>query len=721
MNDGMEQAKEVFRSEAFELLTELESALLELEETHDSEVINSVFRTMHTIKGAAAMFGYDDIAALTHELETVFDLVRNNKTTVTKELIDLTLTARDNIFEMLDPEAAGTGEILDRDLMDAIKGMIPSIRDVTDEASSEGLPSDGKGDDQLFTGRDVTYWVRFSPDLDVLQDGTNPVNLMKELCNLGTCKIIAHTEAIPELEAFELETCYISWDAIITTDKGINAIKDIFVFLEGRCGLRIKVIDDSGGVSEGEHKKLGEILIENGVLTEDDLIKVLKRQKSRKRIGEILVDEGIADRSMVESALLEQQLVKEMRTKRQTANEMMNIRVSSDKLDSLVDLVGELVTVQARLSQYADDRNLPELINIAEEVERLTGNLRDRTMSIRMLTIGSTFSKFRRLVRDLSGELGKEVMLATEGAETELDKTVIERLNDPLVHLIRNCLYHGIETPEEREKSGKPGKGMIHLSAEHSGAHVLIHVSDDGAGIDIEAVKRRAVSKGLIEAEAILSEKEALSMIFAPGFSTAKSVTDVSGRGVGMDVVKKAIEALRGDVEVISEKGKGTTITLKLPLTLAIIDGLLVKIGDGSYVLPLSLVEECVELSADDIKRAHGRHMADVRGEIVPYIRLREMFHSNGDNPSLEQIVITRTGNRRVGFVVDYVIGEHQTVIKSLGRVFRNVDGISGATILGDGTVALILDVQKLMLYAEQDELTTSGKSHKTYEEGGNV
>jgi two-component system chemotaxis sensor kinase CheA len=717
MNEGMDQAKEVFRSEALELLNELETALLELEDTHDHEAVNSVFRAMHTIKGASGMFGYDDIASLTHELETVFDLVRNNKTRVSKELIDLTLAARDNIFEMLDADEETNEDVLNRDLLEAIRRMIPAIRDVTDEADPEGATSNAKGARSIYKGRDVTYWVRFSPDLDILRDGTNPLNLMRELCNLGTCKVIAHTEAIPELSAYDPETCYISWDAIVTTDKGINAIKDIFVFLEGRCGLRIKVIDDSGGIGEGEHKKLGEILIENGVLTEDDLIKVLKRQKSRKRIGEILVDEGITDRSTVESALLEQQLVKEMRIKRQTANEMMNVRVSSEKLDSLVDLVGELVTVQARLSQYADDREMPELVSIAEEVERLTENLRDKTMSIRMLPIGSTFSKFRRLVRDLSNELGKDVMLATEGAETELDKTVIERLNDPLVHLIRNCIYHGIETPEVREKSGKTGKGMIHLSAEHSGGHVLIHVSDDGAGIDIEAVKRRAVSRGLIESEADINDKEALSLIFAPGFSTVKTVTDVSGRGVGMDVVKKEIESLRGDVEIMSTKGKGTTITLKLPLTLAIIDGLLVKIDDGLYVLPLSLVEECVELSADDIAHAHGRHMADVRGEIVPYIRLRELFHSNGNKPGLEQIVITRTSNRRVGFVVDYVIGEHQTVIKSLGRVFRNVDGISGATILGDGTVALILDVQKLILYAELDEVGTIGNVVQVPEE----
>ncbi len=701
MKEGIDKGRDVFRSEAFELLAELESALLELEETHDNEVVNRVFRTMHTIKGSSAMFGFDDITALTHELETVFDLIRNNTLSVTKELIDLTLAARDNIFEMLSPETAENDEaILDRNIIDSIKTLIPATgdrREITDDALP-GVPQEEAIDE----GSDVTYWIHFAPEREIFTYGTNPLNLMKELCNLGTCRVIANTESIPELDAIDPEVCYTCWDAILTTDRGINAIKDVFIFVEDNSELNIKVIDDSGSIGETEHKKLGEILIENGVLTEDDLINVLSKQK---RIGELLVEGGVVDHGTVESALLEQQYAKEMRMKRQTKRDMLNVKVASDKLDDLVDLVGELVTVQARLSQYADDQGMTGLTSIAEEVERLTEDLRDRTMSIRMLPIGSTFRKFRRLVRDLSGELGKDVVLTTEGAGTELDKTVIERLNDPLVHLIRNCLYHGIETPTVRVVGGKSGRGTIRLAAEHSGAHVLIHVSDDGTGMDVNAIREKALSKGLITEDAVLTEREAVSLIFEPGFSTASMVTDVSGRGVGMDVVRKEIEALRGDVEIITKQGEGTTITLKIPLTLAIIEGLLVKIGDGSYVLPLSLVEECIELTEQIVEKAHGRHIVDVRGEVVPYIRLREMFGMNGDRPSREQIVITRNDNSRIGFVVDNVIGEHQTVIKSLGRVFRNTDGVSGATILGDGSVALILDVGKLVHFSEQEEL----------------
>jgi two-component system chemotaxis sensor kinase CheA len=327
-------------------------------------------------------------------------------------------------------------------------------------------------------------------------------------------------------------------------------------------------------------------------------------------------------------------------------------------------------------------------------------------MGIRMMPIGTTFSKFKRVVRDLSSELGKEAVLITEGAETELDKTVIERLSDPLVHLIRNCIDHGIEPPETREATGKPGQGTVHLSAIHSGAHVLIQIRDDGAGLDANGIRAKATEKGLVDGNTPdLSDRELFQFILAPGFSTAKKVTDVSGRGVGLDVVKKAIDALRGSIEISSQKGLGTTITLKLPLTLAIIDGFLTRIGAENFVFPLSLVEECVELNRKSVNNSHGRNIANVRGDIVPYIRLRERFSIDGGPPPIEQIVITRVEDKRVGFVVDHIIGGHQTVIKNLGGFYRNVEGISGATILGDGTVALILDVPKLVQSSEKEEM----------------
>jgi len=389
--------------------------------------------------------------------------------------------------------------------------------------------------------------------------------------------------------------------------------------------------------------------------------------------------------------------VRAVQKKRLEGEIQASIRVPWARLDKLVDLVGELVTVQARLSQTALNFKDPQLLAIAEEVERLTGDLRDNALNIRMLPIGTIFSKFQRLVRDLSAELGRDVDLIPEGAETELDKTVLERLNDPLVHLIRNSIDHGIEPPEVRREKGKPGKGKIGLTASHAGAEVVIRVKDDGGGLDPEAIRAKAVQMGLLAGEADISNKELFAFIMSPGFSTARKVTSVSGRGVGMDVVKKSIEALRGSIEIDSQRGVGTTITIKLPLTLAIIEGLLVTIEQEFFVVPLSVVTECVELTREDVARAHGHKIARVRDEIVPYVHLRERFEMAGAPPAIEQIVITELNGARVGLVVDQVIGEQQTVIKSLGRVYRSIEGISGATLLGDGTVALILDASQLI------------------------
>jgi chemotaxis protein histidine kinase CheA len=393
-----------------------------------------------------------------------------------------------------------------------------------------------------------------------------------------------------------------------------------------------------------------------------------------------------------------------VREKPKDAERISSIRVSTEKLDLLVNLVGELVTVQTRLSRIAFVRNFPELLGVAEDVKRLTAELRDSTMSVRMLPIGTIFGKFRRLVRDLSADLGKDIELVTEGAETELDKTVIERLNDPLIHLIRNSIDHGIEKPDARESSGKLRTGTIRLSAAHAGAHVLIRIQDDGAGLDKEAIHSQAVEKGFISQDSQLPDRELFPLVLAPGFSTAKSVTAVSGRGVGLDVVKRTIDALRGTIEIDSEQGKGTAITLKLPLTLAIIDGFLTKIGAEHYIFPLAIVEECVELTHKQAEDGHGRNLINVRSHIIPYVRLREQFHIGGEPPPIEQIVITQVDDKRVGFVVDHIVGGHQTVIKNLGTFYRDFDGVSGATILGDGTVALILDVPKLVQSAVMDE-----------------
>lgn len=708
MSKGADRHKEAFKEEAGELLSELESALLELEETpDDTELIGRVFRAMHTIKGSGAMFGFDDIAAFTHEVETVFDLVRNGEIRVTKKLIDLTLSARDHIRTMID--AYNGGDAVDaaqsEEIVAAFRNMLPG-KSAAEKMPAAAAPDMGKTPENA--APDITYKIKFAPAPDVFMGGTNPIGILNELRTLGRCHVIAQTKAIPFLEEINPETCYTYWDIILTTNKGADAIKDAFIFVEDQCELKIEKIDEGNGLDkEEEYKKLGEILIERGDLNAGDLKKVLK---SQKRLGEMLVEAGVVEPEHVEAALTEQKHIREARKERKEMESITSIRVPSEKLDKLVNLVGEMVTVQARLSQFSSARNEPALLSISEEVEHLTSELRDNTMNIRMLPIGTTFSKFRRLVRDLSNELRKEVEMTTDGAETELDKTVIEKLNDPLVHLIRNSIDHGVEMPDIREAAGKPRQGTVHLSAAHSGANVVIHIKDDGAGLDPEVIRSKAVEKGLISADAELPVKEIFALILAPGFSTAKQISSVSGRGVGMDVVKQAINALRGSIDINSRKGEGTAITLKLPLTLAIIEGLLVKLSEEFFVFPLSAVEECVELTADNASNSHGRCLANVRGEIVPYIRLRNKFDIDGNPPAIEQIVIVGHEGYKVGFVVDAVIGEHQTVIKSLGRFYRHVEGISGATILGDGTVALILDIAKLANNAELEEQASMKK-----------
>jgi len=764
-----DQHKNAFLEEAYELLAELETSLLELEDRPDDlDTIGRIFRAMHTIKGSGAMFGFDEISAFTHEVETIFDLVRNGEMEASKELINLTLSARDHIKLMLDSPDTSADHKQDGDaIVETLKELAPRPQASQQPASETGTQSEDSASQSDSPERKITYLIRFRPSPDIFAMGNNPVFLLNELQALGDCSVVAHSEDIPLLQEMDPESCYVYWDAVLTTTEGINAIKDIFIFVADDCKLDIHIIDDSSGVDEAtlsktlseqgfitsedtthlksSYKRLGEILVDRGDITQQELNKVLREQKHiRKlladggdaagkepdksldedtRIGEMLFEAGLVDGATVESALAEQQRIKEVRKnstvvkekkekvvrQRQVQSEAVSsIRVASDKLDKLVDLVGELVTVQARLTQTSSSRNDPEMLSIAEEVERLTNELRDNTMSVRMVPIGSIFSKFRRLVRDLSAETGKEVEMTTDGSETELDKTVIEKLNDPLVHLIRNSIDHGIESPQVREANSKTRQGTVHLEARHSGASVLIEIKDDGAGLNAEAIRAKAVERGLLDSGANVSDKELFQMILAPGFSTAQKVTSVSGRGVGMDVVKQNIEALRGTIEINSNKGTGTTMTLKLPLTLAIIDGLLVKIGEDFYVMPLSLVEECVELTREDVTRAHGRQIANVRGEIVPYISLREQFSIHGNKPDIEQIVIVSIDDHRVGFVVDDVVGEHQTVIKTLGTFYKDVEGLSGATILGDGTVALILDVPKLFQKVEHQELAMS-------------
>lgn len=727
--------RQIFKEEAYDLLGELEGALLELEQTPDDmDVVNQIFRALHTIKGSGSMFGFEEIAEFTHEVESVFDMVRNGDLSVSQTLCNLALKSRDYIKMMLDSEGDGP---VDPELMQEIlEGLqVLASGDSVAEEVVEEVPEPVEQEEVEETlapePADVPagmhdFRIRLTAKAGEEVDESNLESLFEELVKLGEFVVVSRPEPDASVRV---------WEATLVTEIAEDNVRDVFFFVD--ADLEISITDAAGDSvateeqvdqpeveveappaaptppetpatpttpeapeasseeEEEEAPRIGEILVKTGDVTEDDIKDALKKQKP---IGQILAEEGKIAPEKVDAAVRRQGEAKEKEATRRRQEAMSSIRVAADKLDYLVDLVGELVIVQAQITQVVSERNDPSMTLLAEELERLSDELRDSTLGIRMLPIGTSFSKFRRLVRDLSGELGKNIALSTSGEDTELDKTVIERLGDPLVHLLRNSLDHGIETPEERKAQGKPEQGIILLAAEHSGGEVLIRITDDGRGMSTESIREKAIDRGLITKDAELTDKELLKLIFEPGFSTAKEVTNVSGRGVGMDVVKRAIDSLRGTIDIDSKPGKGTTITIRLPLTLAIIDGLQVQVGDEFYVIPLSLVEECVELARQEMdEEDSGQRILHLRGEIVPYIHIRDWFQIEGEQPPIEQIVITGVEGSRIGIVVDTVIGEHQTVIKSLSRVYKDVEGISGATIKGDGSIALILDVPSLV------------------------
>ncbi len=697
MIDGFQEG---FLAEAQELLNSLEESLLALEDNpEDGELVAAVFRAMHTIKGSAGMFGFDVVAGFTHHVESALETVRSGKSPVTPSLIDLTLQCRDHIRALLDtPEVTSELDEQSKKLQRLLELEVspPGTRDqsgpakpverrLISEDASVVLPADSVEQDRF----PITWHIRFIPDSKIMANGTNPLLLLQELQEMGDCTTVAHTEGILPVDTFDLGSCGTSWDLFLTTTENENALRDVFMFVEDECELLIRKVDEIDFGDPQQYKRLGQILVERGVVEESVVADALAGQT---RLGEVLRSRGV-DAREIETALQEQEHARKARQKIQSESGAASIRVQSEKLDDLVDLVGELVTLQARLSQTAILQEESSLQAIAEHFERLIGELRDHTMSIRMLPISSTFSRFKRLVRDLARDLHKEVDLETEGGDTELDKTVIERLQDPLVHVIRNSIDHGVELPDQRVAAGKRRNGTVRLVARHTGANVEIRVEDDGKGLDRERIIAKAIKNGLISADTQLSDREVYDMVFMAGFSTAAEVTSVSGRGVGMDVVRREIDTIGGSVAVESTPGQGSAVVMTIPLTLAIIDGLLVRIADERFVIPLSNVSECVEYHRNGKKEG----LLENRGELIPLMDLRSEFSIIGELPEIEQAVVVETGIGAVGFLVDAVIGDHQTVIKNLGQLYHHVEAVSGATILGDGTVALIIDVQRLV------------------------
>jgi len=693
---------ETFRLEAEDLLREMEEAVLLIEEDpNNRDAVDRLFRAVHTIKGSGGMFGLTDIVNLAHHVEAVLDKIRSGTMAVSREIIDIVLLSRDHILSMIE------GRTVD---VIALGSVIARLETLMGGGKAKTCTPSNQGAKQTYQdakGASSTFHIRFQPEPALFYSGFEPSSLLDGLRDLGECHIAAFADSIPSWPSFNPENCYLSWDITLNTDADLNAIRDVFIFVEDLS--TIEIVDLSADYTldpDSPPPKLGEILVDRGDIKPEVLHEAMSLQN---KVGEILTDLGHVSEEKINSALSQQEMLR----RQQTAAQKDTVRVPSTKLDTLINLVGELVTNQARLSQIAGSIGNMDLAAPIEEADRLTAELRDVVLDIRMMPIGTTFSRFKRLVRDLSGELGKEIDLVTEGAETELDKTVIDRLFDPLVHLIRNSVDHGIEIPDVRTKLGKPSHGTIRLTAAHHGSHVVISIIDDGKGIDAEAIRKKAIERHIIDADRTLSDKESFALIFEAGLSTAEKVTDVSGRGVGMDVVKREIDALRGNIDVESEPGIGTTIALSLPLTLAIIDGLLVDVEQDRFIIPLSVIEECLELTLDRFASSVDRNVIQVRGCPVPIVRLRDVFGISTPRPPIEKTVVVNVGDLRVGVVVDQVIGNHQTVIKSLGRLYRNADCISGATIMGDGNVALILDLAGLIRCAQTDEADDISYSHR--------
>jgi two-component system chemotaxis sensor kinase CheA len=637
-----------FRLEAEDLLEQVESSLLDLgQDLANQGLINAVFRGLHTLKGSGAMFGFDALAAFTHHCETAFDRIRKGITPATTELVGVILSAKDHMRTLLGdrPEDhAAEGDAILAQLAKAV-------------AASEG----GAGD-AVAAPADAepagAMQLRFALPANALGNGINPLALLAELRELGAANIRGHREALPPLGAFDPADCHLCWTAELPASVTREEVEDVFIFVMDDMELTFEPMG-----AEPTASAAGDVTMaaaSTGTATE--------------RAGEPVAA--------------------------QVAKAGESVRVPAERLDELMNRVGELVIAQSRLAQLANHRGAVDevmLRAISEDIERLSSELRDTTMVLRMMPVGSLFGRFRRLVHDLARETGKAIELHTEGEGTEVDKTVIERLADPLVHLIRNSCDHGLEPVDARHASGKDPIGRITVSAEQAGGEVIITVADDGRGINRQAVREKAEAQGLIAEGALLSDHDLLQLIFHPGFSTAAEVTNLSGRGVGMDVVKKTIESLRGSIAVTSTVGSGTRIALHLPLTLAIVECMFVRVGSARYAIPLSAVEECLELPAAETMRDSGRSFLDVRGELVPYLRMRELFRSDHPTDLYQKIVIVSASGARVGLVVDQIIGNAQTVIKPLSRFHARAEAFAGATILGDGTVALIVDVVQLL------------------------
>ncbi|WP_024301646.1 chemotaxis protein CheA [Pseudogulbenkiania sp. MAI-1] len=713
----MDELLTVFVSESREQLAALESALLQLETApNDADTLNAIFRAAHTIKGGAGVIECDYIVAFTHVVENVLDQLRNGDIPADADLVAILLACSDHIGLLLSEleqghPAPAAGLQLDGDALLARLQHTPAEPGQVEAlALSAGAPLENLGNAHA----EDDCWhisLRFAPH--VLRNGMDPLSFLRYLTTLGR---IVHLEtladAMPPADEMDAEACYLGFEIRFASPADKTAIERVFDFVRDDCTLNILPPDSRladyleliQALPEGP-LRLGEILVRIGVLTESELDAGLQTQRELAShdaapgavmpLGEILVEQRSVPPELVEAAVARQGQLGGKKIA-----EARSIRIQADKLDRLIDLVGELVIASSSVSLLASQAGRGELMEAASLLMRLVESTRDSALQLRMVQIGETFSRFNRIVRDVSKELGKEIELVITGGETELDKSVVEKISDPLIHLVRNAIDHGIESPAQRQASGKPARGRLELNAFHDSGAIVIEVHDDGGGLNRDKIVAKALERELIQPGQTLSEAEIDNLIFEPGFSTADQVSNLSGRGVGMDVVKRNIQGLRGRVDVSSVPGAGTRFSIRLPLTLAIIDGFLVGAAHANYVVPLDMVVECLELP----RQANDCHYLNLRGEVLPFIRLRELFDLPGARPVRENVVVVRTGGQKAGIVVDQLLGEFQTVIKPLGQLFRSLRGIGGSTILGSGEVALILDVSALVAGAIRRE-----------------
>jgi two-component system chemotaxis sensor kinase CheA len=664
----IDKFKAKFVEESNDNVHDLEEALLLLEkDTSNNEIIERIFRAMHTLKGGGAMFGFNQLSEFTHHLETVFDLVRNNKLSVTDDIISLTFESIDHIKHMLE-----VGDVEDADELANQAAFIQRVQRFSNGEAPVEESTVTSNKTAVKDDGSKTFLINIKPNEEILRNGTNPFYLLDDLHAMGEARVIAFYEKVPVLNSFNPVNSYCHWQVVLNTEESVNDIKDVFIFVEDECEISIHEIGAGNLLSSQE---------------------LLNNINEASKLQKALTKEELIAKASTTAGQVKKENKKKVQLKE---HKISSIRVNSTKIDELVNLVSELVTIQAQLNLFAENDGNPAVLALAENIQKLSRQLRDNAFSISLIPLQSELMRFQRLVRDLSKELDKDIDFVIEGGDIELDKNIIEHLTDPLLHIIRNAVDHGIEMPDERIKAGKSPKGTILFKAYYSGASVMVEVMDDGKGIEPEFIRNKAISKGLIDASTELSRKEIFELVFLSGFSTKEEVTDVSGRGVGMDVVKKKIGEIRGEVSLDSEIGKGTTLTLELPMTLSIIDGLLVKVFKNQYVIPIANIEKIYALDTVSFGKTFN-HVVNIDEEQFPFIDLRETFETEMLNKGTEQLILVKYEDRKVGLLVDQVIGEYQTVVKPLGRFLKKQENISGASIMGDGTIALVIDTNRLI------------------------